>query len=111
MICICCDGLGPENRYNLMNRMLLRLLACLVFAAAWTCEQQPTAVQPSPPLQPPGAVQPSPPLQPPGAVQPAPPLQPPGAVQQPATEVAQQETPITFQSKVNLVLVPVVVRS
>ena len=44
--------------------------------------------------------------------QPSPALQVPGAVpQQPATEVATQDAPVTFKSHVDLVLVPVVVRS
>jgi VWFA-related protein len=78
--------------------MFPRTLACIGLAASLTLSQQPA---PTPP--PPGFSQPA------GQPQ-APLLQPPTAVQQPP-EVAPQDVPITFHSKVNLVMVPVVVRN
>jgi VWFA-related protein len=96
------ESVAGENRYNRMNRMPFRILACLLLTAAWTCEQQNTMPQQSTQAS---ATSPAP------APTASPVMQPTGAIQQPATEVAQQDTPITFQSKVNLVLVPVVVRS
>src|SRR5580700_4185738 len=62
--------------------MPLRRLACLALAASLTHAQQTAPV-----------------------------LQPPGAVQRPVSEVVPEDAPLTFQSKVNLVMVPVVVRN
>jgi hypothetical protein len=75
-----------QSRYSI--RMLLRTLACLALAASLTPAQQiPLGQQP-----------------------PAPPLQPPGAMP-PTAEVVPEDAPLTFKSKVNLVMVPVVVRN
>jgi VWFA-related protein len=72
--------------------MTHRTLACFAAAATLALAQQP------PPTTPPAT---SPPAS--GA--------PETKVQQPPTEVASQDAPITFQSKVNLVMVPVVVKN
>jgi VWFA-related protein len=77
--------------------MNLRQLACFA-AATLALAQQPPASPPVPLLQPPGAVPSSD-----GQISVRP--------QQPAAEVAAQDAPLTFQSKVNLVLVTVVVRN